>query len=148
MNQSRLRLSLVLTLIFLGLASFSQAQTNSCNNPTLILSGAISTSSGTTTKLVDNHLNTTKSVTVCSFTITLVGAATAQTVVFEYGTGSNCGTGKTVLTGPLSASTSGASTTVISSAAIPFNTLPLVNDLCLVTTTADVVAGMFTYILQ
>lgn len=101
-------------------------------------SAAIAVSSGTTTQLV--ALASGKGIYVTSFD--LVSTA-AQTAKFVYGTGTNCGTGTTDLTGAYGMTTF----TVISKGdglgAILF--VPGGNALCITTTTTGALNGSISY---
>jgi hypothetical protein len=144
--------NLLLILSFLLFSNQAFAQTNPCANPNLIQSTAINVSTATTTKLVSNTTTPDPSnyqgIIVCGFTVTVVGVSTANTVTFEYGSGSNCGTGTTAITGPISGSVAVGSSIVIFSVQMPFKKLPVNNDLCLVTTQAATVTGILSYVIQ
>jgi hypothetical protein len=74
--------------------------TDPCLNSTLKSSVVINISSATTTQLV--AAVTGKAVYVCGFLFTISQVVTtANTLGFEYGTGTNCGTGTIALTGLL-----------------------------------------------
>lgn len=74
---------------------------NSANDPcgswgTTKQSTAVTISTATTTQIV--ALTAGQTIFVCGFNFSMTGT-TAPTFQFEYGTGTNCGTGTTVLTG-------------------------------------------------
>lgn len=139
---------IILLIAFLLSASAVQAQSNDpCTNADNIQSVAISITSGTTTRIV-NSTDTEKKTIFCSVTLTLVGAATANTLIFEYGTGATCGTGTVVLTGAFTASTAVGSSTVIQLLPFSFKSIPAGNSTCLLTTTADAVKGVVSFVIQ
>jgi len=113
-----------------------------CQSPGATKSSAIvAITTATTTQLV--ALSGTKSVYVCGFNATV---AAAQTLTFEYGTGSSCGTGTTALTGAFAPATGtplnigGGEATAI--------TAPSGNALCVVSTTTGSTQGVLTYVQQ
>lgn len=101
-------------------------------------SASIAVTSATTTQLV--ALLSGKSIYVTSFALVSTAANTAK---FVYGTGSNCGTGTTDLTGAF-----GMSTFTV----IPHGNglgsvlyVPPSNALCVVTTTTGTINGLVSY---
>lgn len=107
---------------------------------------SVNISTATTTQVVTNSAtadNPTR-IYVCGANLTIVGAATANSVVFEYGTGSTCTTGLTVLTGPMIGSTTVGGSTLLN-LLYPFQATPLLNNLCIVTAQATAVAGVISY---
>jgi hypothetical protein len=71
--------------------------------PATASSVAVNITTATTTQLV--ALSGTTSVYVTGASLAAVGNATPVTAKFVYGTGSNCGTGTTDLTGPFTSGT-------------------------------------------
>lgn len=139
---------ILLLLLLISVPSIANAQsTNPCTNADNIQSVAISITSGTTTRIV-NSTDTEKKTILCSVSLTLVGAATANTVVIEYGTGATCGTGLNALTGAFTASVVVGSATVLSLPAFAMKSIPAGNSTCLLTTTADAVKGVVSFVLQ
>lgn len=138
------RLTLLFVLLF---ASTASAQNAVCNNAVLLQSVAVSISSATTTRVVLNT-DTEKATYICGINVTMVGAATAQTVLVQYGTGATCGTGTTNLTGAFTASTVVGSSTVISTPPGSFKATPVANSTCLATTTGDAVRGVISFVVQ
>ena len=140
--------SLIICCAILLLASVVSAQSsNPCTNADNIQSVAVSITSGTTTRIV-NSTDTEKKTILCSVALTLVGAAAANTLVVEYGTGATCGTGTTVLSGAFTASVTVGSSTVL---VLPFpsmKSVPAGNSTCLVTTTGDAVKGVVSFVIQ
>lgn len=139
----------ILLIVFvLGLSSTGFAQsTNPCTNADNIQSVAITIASGTTTRII-NSTDAEKKTIICGIALTLVGAATANTVVVEYGTGATCGTGLVALTGGHSASTVVGSSTILIIPPFSFKSIPAGNSTCLLTTTADAVKGVVSFVLQ
>lgn len=72
-----------------------------CQTPAVTkLSKPVSVTSATTTQLV--AISGSTSIYVCGFSLSMPPSITsAATFAFEYGTGSNCGTGTTTLTGTI-----------------------------------------------
>lgn len=78
--------------------------TSNVTDPNIVFSGAINLSAATTTQIL--ALSGTKSIWVTAYGLTIsASVATAQTVTFVQGTGSNCATGLTAITGALSGDT-------------------------------------------
>lgn len=99
---------------------------------------AIAISTATTTQLV--ALASGKKVYVCSFSAT---TPASSSLVFEYGTGSACGTGTTALTGAY-----GASSSITSGAADATQfSAPAGNALCALTTGTGA-QGVLSYVQQ
>ena len=115
-----------------------------CNN-----SVVINQSSATTTQLI--ALSGTTRIYVCHVLVNQIGAATAPTFKFVYGTGASCGSGTTNLTGAISGS---------ATAGVPTNTnfggngvgyvfsTPAGQALCITTTTTQAQTGVLTYLQQ
>lgn len=110
---------------------------------------AVNISSATTTQVV--ALSAGKQVFVCGYSITVLGLiTTAGSVQFEYGTGSSCGTGTTVLTGTMQGQAVAGQTLLLvpSGGGTIFSTIAS-NALCLVTTgTAPQFQGYITFVQQ
>lgn len=110
----------------------------------------INQATATTTQLV--ALVAGKKIYVCSATINQVGATTAPTFKFVYGTGSNCGTGTNDLTGVISgANVAGTITNVqlggnglgyVFSTPLPAGAAQA---LCITTTTTQAQKGLLSY---
>lgn len=100
-------------------------------------SAVINVTAAATTQLV--ALSGTTAIRVCSFTITESLAGTAQ---FVYGTGSNCGTGTTNLTGAMAMATSGG--LALSGMNGSLFRAPSGNALCLAAVTGNI-TGFVTY---
>ena len=137
---------IVLVLAFLSLAVPSFAQINRNSNFYCDRSASISISTGTTTQIItnDNTADNPTKINICNYGLTIVGTATAQAVTFEYGTGTTCGTGTTVLSGPLTGIGSTA-TSLFLFASYPFKAIPVINNLCILTTQTGVVSGHISY---
>jgi len=150
-------LAIILATFALLTCAQAQESIRSANDPcfaNLATSASISVSTGVTTQLV--ALSGVQAIYVCGFTLTVApSATTADTAQFEYGTGTNCGTGTQVLTGSF-----GAGVTVASSSA-PTQVVdygkgtetifvaPSGNALCIVTAGNTVnVQGVVTYVQQ
>lgn len=94
-----MRKFLILAFLALALGSArADLLADPCNTNTLKSSVVINVASATTTQLV--ALVAGQKIYVCSFVFT-AAVGTAATYQFEYGTGSSCGTGTTVLTGAM-----------------------------------------------
>lgn len=119
------------------------------NNILCNQSVAVSFSSATTTRLV-NNASTSDSPTrifVCRLHLTVIGTATANTITFNYGTGATCGTGTTALSGPFTGDSTAGVMKVLS-LDTPFQPVPVGNSLCATTTQAGVIAGTMVYSIQ
>lgn len=136
------------TIILFGISCLvANAQTNPCTNSQLVQSVAINTSTGASIRLVANT-DTEKKTYICEFIVTMVGAATPQTIAIQYGTGATCGTGTILRTGTFKTSTTAGAITTLS---IPGNTIqpiPVGNSTCILTTTGDAVNGVMSYVIQ
>lgn len=109
-------------------------------------SAVISISTATTTSIIDNTAtadNPTR-IYACEVNLTVIGTATANQITFEYGTGSTCGTGTTVLTGPFTSDATAGVMKVLN-LHLPFKPVPVGQRLCILTSQAGVVAGSITY---
>lgn len=105
----------------------------------------INQSSAATTQLV--ALISGKRVYVCSALVNQVGAATPPTFKFVYGTGSNCGTGTTDLTGVITGGGASTATNVQfggNGLGYVFAT-PASQALCITTTTTQAQKGLLSY---
>jgi hypothetical protein len=101
-------------------------------------SAAINVSTATTTQLV--ALSSGKKIYVTSFDVVAGGTGN---ITFEYGTGSNCGTGTTILTGAYNLTAqSGLSK---GSGLGPVLVVPAGNALCVLTTAAVQMSGSISY---
>ena len=122
-----------------------------CVNPATVKSSAsISVASATTTQLV--ALAAGKAIFVCGYSATINSSATtASTIVFEYGTGSSCGTGTTVLTGAMGTENAAAGAGILLTNGYPGTifTAPTGNALCVLTAgTTVALHGYITYVQQ
>jgi len=106
----------------------------------------INQATATTTQLV--ALSAGKKVYVCSATVNQVGATTAPTFKFVYGTGANCATSPVDLTGVISgANVAGTITNVQlggNGLGYVFST-PASQALCITTTTTQAQKGLLSY---
>lgn len=143
----RLTYSLCLAVLCLLYSNTANAQTNPCTNGSLIQSVAINTTTGASIRLV-NTTDAEKKTYICSFIVTMVGAATPQTLAVQYGTGATCGTGTTLRTGTFKASTTAGAITTISLPANTIQPIPVGNSTCILTTTTDTVNGVMSYVIQ
>jgi hypothetical protein len=137
-------------LLLLLLASPAYAQYNPCANQAQVQLAVINISSATTTRIVQNPDVNTPALTnivVCSYSIVIDGAATAQTAQFEYGTGATCGTGTTVLSGAFKGFGAVGNAINVTGNTLPFGKLPAGTHLCIVTTQSAVVVGHLSYVL-
>jgi hypothetical protein len=147
-------LSLVLVLAalaFANLPALAQSQADPCQSSAVAKSSvAVAISSATTTQLV--ALQPGMTVYVCGFSIA-AGAGTNPSIKFEYGTGTTCGTGTTVLTGAMATGVTVSTTApgpifTYSPPSTAFKT-PAANALCVVTAGASVnVQGFVTFVQQ
>lgn len=145
----------MLAIILATAASLCHSQANytrdPCQNTNATKSSvAINISSATTTQLV--ALSGTLSVYVCGFSLTISQVVTtANTILFEYGTGASCGTGTTVLTGLYGAGgITAAQPIVVSEYGLTLFTAPAGNALCALTAIggSGSFQGVLTYIQQ
>ena len=136
----------LLAVLFL-FAGTAQAQQSVCLNATLIQSIAISITSPASTRIVLNT-DTEKQTYICGINLTMVGAATANTVLVQYGTGASCQTGTTTLTGAFTASTAVGSSTVLALSPSIMKPTPAGFSTCLLTTTVDAVKGVVSFVIQ
>lgn len=151
------KLLLVLALM-LGSVSFANAQapTKLCipseNGPNCITiertfplpvtsqcqsSATVTVSAAATTEIV--ALTTGETIKICSFVLSADTAATVAT--FVYGTGTNCGTGTTGLTGAMRIADEG---NISSSSLAPLFSAAVSNAICL-TAATGAVTGFITY---
>jgi hypothetical protein len=112
-------------------------------------SAAISQASATTTQLV--ALSTGKSIYVCGFVLDIQGSATTVgSLQFESGTGSNCASTVTALTGVMPGNINASVPTVIQSPSdgTGFST-PASTELCVVSAGTTVgITGYVSYVQQ
>jgi hypothetical protein len=124
-----------------GVANVSEVNlpgtTDPCQNPSLAKSSAVISNVTTLAQIV--ALSAGQAIYVCGVA---VGTTTAGTVTLEYGTGTNCGTGGTALTGAIPTAVAignlGWGGTIV--------TAPVGKALCLVATTAAY--GVVSYVQQ
>lgn len=111
---------------------------------------AINISTATTTQLV--AISGTTAIYVCNFSLTISQViTTANTLLFEYGTGSTCGTGTTVLTGLFGAGgVSAAAPIVVTGFGSTLFKAPAGNALCALTAIGATGSfqGVLTYVQQ
>lgn len=122
-----------------------------CNSTLLKSSVPINIVTATTTQLVP--LLSGATISVCGVSMTIApSATTADTATFEYGTGVNCATGTTVLTGAIGAGdVTTAAPPLFVSFADPASTMrtPAGQALCLVSAGTTVnIQGVLTYVQQ
>jgi hypothetical protein len=110
-----------------------------CGDPAAVQSLAISTNAAQTTQLV--AAQTGQTIYVCGWNVMAAGTTNVTLVA---GTGTNCGTGQTSLTGayPLTAQTGLA----LANAGAPQLRAPVSNALCLTNSAAVQVSGSLTYV--
>jgi hypothetical protein len=111
--------------------TFSYPTTNPCHSAAVNQSSVpINITTAATTQLVAGVGG--QQITVCGFTVAMVGTITADTFLLEYGTGGTC-TSPTTLTGPISSGVLTAGATVF---VAPAQLKPSANgeSLCAVTT--------------
>lgn len=125
--------------ITVSLSPYAQPSADPCQNPGVAKSSvSVGITTATTTQLVALAAN--KKVYVCHFGASL-GAST--TVALEYGTGSTCGTGTTVLSGAIAGAGTidlGFGGTVASNA--------VSNALCALSTGTGGIQGVLTFVQQ
>lgn len=124
-----------------GVTTTIVATGDPCLNPNVAKSSVAVTATG---QLV--ALSTGKIVYGCQFVATLTG--TTPTITFQYGTGSNCGTGTTALSGALAPSPNG--TPLVVGTGGTFAATIASNAFCISIggTGSPTVAGLFTYVQQ
>jgi hypothetical protein len=130
-------------------AAFAASTPDPCASLNFHQSAAVSMNSATTTAIVT--LNANHGIFVCSFAITIAGASPATTAGFEYGTGSNCASNVTALTGTFGSNDAAASTTptqvTYGDGGHTIFSVPPGSGLCVVTTGAgSFVQGAVTYV--
>lgn len=116
------------------------------------LSASVSLAAATTTEIIPLAASESIYVTGYGLTISTTGA-TAQTVQFVYGTGTNCATGATVITGAMTGATLMSSSGVNAPVVITqggalgaiFQPVPASNALCLKTTGTQGVGWYVSY---
>lgn len=139
---------LLLAVFIAGFPLAANSQNNDpCSNAQLIQSVAINTASAVSTRLVTST-DAEKKTYICNFVVTMVGAATANTIAIQYGTGSTCQTGTTLRSGTFKASVVVGSSTVVNLRPNTVQPIPVGNSTCVLTTTTDAVNGILSYALQ
>jgi hypothetical protein len=113
------------------------------NSGILKSSAAVSITTATTTQLV--ALSAGKSVYVCGFTASL---GLSDSIVFEYGTGSACGTGTTALTGAFTSDAAVIAAPATLGGEGTRMTAPSGNALCALTTGTGGIKGVVQYVQQ
>jgi hypothetical protein len=139
--------ALLLTLLLGGALAAAPELTPSNNGSEVRCdsSAVINQATATTTQLV--ALSSGKKVYVCSALVNQVGAATAPTFKFVYGTGTNCVTGTTDLTGVITGGAASTATNVQfggNGLGYVFAT-PASQALCITTTTTQAQKGLLSY---
>lgn len=137
---------ILLAVFVAGFSNLARAQNQPCDNPNLIQSVAINTASAVSTRLV-NSTDTEKKTYLCNFVVTMVGAATANTIAIQYGTGATCQTGTILRTGTFKASVVVGSSTTIFLPPRSIQPIPVGNSTCVLTTTADAVNGVLSFVI-
>lgn len=145
-KKRKLNLMTASLLFLLLIPATAKAQNNPCQQSNNIQNRAVTFSSATTTKLIDNGTNPQRQVFVCNFTITLVGGATANTLLFNQGTGATCGTGNTAIGSALTGPGAATDTMIITSTPVPFGRLIAGNSLCGTTSQATNIGGFITFV--
>jgi hypothetical protein len=150
---TRLVLSIAALLVLAGMRpAFAQQPWYDPCTTGLKSTVSFNISSATTTSLIAPV--TGANIYVCSFDVNQAGGT--GTILFEYGTGSTCGTGTQTITGPFTANTSAGTTTNVSTpnhGYTQFNTVlagvanPSVR-LCALSTGTIVQSGYLLYVQQ
>lgn len=125
----------------------TQMSGDPCSNPQLIQSVAINITSGASTRIVLST-DAEKKTYICNINVTMVGAATPQTLAVQYGTAATCGTGTVLRSGTFKASTTVGSITNLQILQNTIQPIPVGNSTCILTTTADAVNGIASFALQ
>ena len=131
-----------LIFLFLLIPTLAQAQTNQCNNPAARINVVVDISTATTTRLINNA--DVRSVTICSITLTVIGTATANTLIFKTGTGTTCQTGTSTISGTYTGPAT-AGVALVFAFIQPFGKLVDGDSFCVTTSQAGVVAGNLVY---
>jgi hypothetical protein len=136
---------LVLVLSFIPTLVHAQAS-DICKNSANLRNVSISINSATTTRLVDNSTSPNRYIVICGLNLTIIGAATPQTLSFISGTGATCGTGTTTLTPAMSGP--GAATDTAFWVIPPFSFGKIKNgdSLCVTTTTVQQISGALNFV--
>lgn len=121
-----------------GMAPYSFNGTTWDRNFTCPLSAVVNVTAGATTEIV--ALTASQVIRVCSFAVSMSAAGTAQ---FVYGTGTNCGTGTTSITGAIPLAT-GTPLELSAGLGSLFRTASA-NALCVAAVTGNVV-GFVSYV--
>lgn len=128
----------ILSLIFCLLAFPALAQNVANPPPSTQASVAINISTATTTKLITGIAS--RWIYITSFNIIAGGTGNIQLV---YGTGSNCGTGQTILTGAYNLTAQAG--LVLGTGSAPVLVVPTGNDVCAITSAAVQMSGSVAY---
>jgi hypothetical protein len=104
----------------------------------------INVSAAATAQLV--AISGSTKVFVCGFSFTMVGAV--QSIQFEYGTGTTCGTGTNVLTGAFADGTVSDIVVTYGGGEMTIFGTPAGQALCVLSTTTASVQGVLTYVQQ
>ncbi len=150
----RISFGLIAALLFfsIGQSAFAQAPWADPCQTGLKSTAPFNISSATTTSLIAPV--TGANIYVCGFDLNQAGGT--GTVVFEYGTGSTCGTGTQTITGPFTANSAAGTTTNINApnhGYTQFTTttagaLVPSQRLCVLSTGTIVQSGYLTYVQQ
>lgn len=145
---NRVSISLCLVLLFFSFAADAGAQGQYTTN-------AVNITTATTTRVVTGSTGQTPYIQNMALALSVV-AGSGATIAFVAGTGTNCGTTQTSLSGPIGV-TSSTITTTGSLASLIFspngNNAPLIEgvvsqDICITTTTTSPVNGWITSFLM
>lgn len=134
----------VALLIVAGGTAYAQGQLGGQTSTGIIQttgSVPINVSVASTTQLIAATTGQVIYVTHFDFTN---GTGTADNVTFEYGTGTSCGTGTTVLSGPYGTGADMAGTSAGAGIG-PIMIVPAGNALCILTSAAVQVSGVLSY---
>lgn len=138
---------LILFVAFLAIPSLAHAQASDvCKNANNLRSVSISINTATTTRLVDNTGSTGRYIVPCGFTLSIIGAATPQTLVFITGTGTTCGTGTTTLTGAMAGPGAATDTAFWVIPAFAFGKFKNGDSFCVTTTTVQQISGLLSFV--
>lgn len=124
-------------LFYLGLATAALAQ-QSVVVPATMFSVPINVATATTTQLVAGAVG--RSIYVTQWNA--ISAGTGN-ITFEYGTGTNCGTGTTILTGAYNLGAQVGAVVGVGNGAVLV--VPPGNSLCILTTAAVQISGSLAY---
>lgn len=133
----KLLLAAAASLLLCG-SAFAQAD-NNYGGPSNSVPFSFTTA--TTTQLFAGNSVRSSDITQLTFSVSAV-----DTVTLEYGTGSNCGTGTTVLIGPMSVAA--GEPIIIGDGFGSLAIVPAGNNVCLVSGTAVTIGGSISWNIQ